>query len=89
MGLARVTVLKVRRTGGRETTRLVLLTTATRTRIISADFFHWLSKVVRVKRIENQKARSSVTLSGLLLIIPAASYSPTQLPAQYHRLQEA
>ena len=26
---------------------------------------------------------------GLSVIIPAASYSPTQLPAQYHRLQEA
>ena len=37
----------------------------------------------------NEKARSSFTLSGLPLIIPAASYSPTQLPAQYHRLQEA
>ena len=38
---------------------------------------------------QTKKARSSFTLSGLSLIIPAASYSPTQLPAQYHRLQEA
>ena len=38
--------------------------------------------------VVNEKARE-ISLAGFLLIIPAASYSPTQLPAQYHRLQEA
>ena len=49
----------------------------------------------------DKKARQTFRLTGFWFIeisnsrfeipeiIPAASYSPTQLPAQYHRLQEA
>ena len=37
----------------------------------------------------SKKARQTFRLTGFHLIIPAASYSPTQLPTQYHRLQEA
>jgi hypothetical protein len=42
------------------------------------------------KACQTKKARESLTLSRAFLeIIPAASYSPTPLPVQYHRLQEA
>ena len=36
-----------------------------------------------------RKPARHLSETGFRLIIPAASYSPTQLPAQYHRLQEA
>ena len=36
-----------------------------------------------------RKSPLKFTLSGLHLIIPATSYSPTQFPVQYHRLQQA
>jgi hypothetical protein len=38
---------------------------------------------------KQRKSPPNGVFGGLRLIIPAASYSPTQLPAQYHRLQEA
>jgi hypothetical protein len=38
---------------------------------------------------QTHESPPNVMFGGLCLIIPAASYSPTQLPAQYHRLQEA
>ena len=86
MSLARMTILKVRGARRGETARLVLLSTATGTRIVSAYLLH---RRIRCWEWTKNKARSSVTLSGLHQIIPAASYSPTQLPAQYHWLQEA
>jgi hypothetical protein len=36
-----------------------------------------------------KKARPKNIRAGLHLIIPATSYSPTQFPTQYHRLQQA
>src|ERR1044072_1101778 len=39
--------------------------------------------------VERQHKKAREISRGLSELIPAASYSPTQLPAQYHRLQEA
>ena len=35
------------------------------------------------------KSPPELDQAGFVKIIPATSYSPTQLPAQYHRLQQA
>jgi hypothetical protein len=48
-----------------------------------------LAFVSPVPRYRHRKARERFDFRGLLLIIPATSYSPTQLPGQYHRLEAA
>ncbi len=40
-------------------------------------------------RAHKGKSRFDLNQIGFFLLIPATTYSPTQLPAQYHRLKRA
>jgi hypothetical protein len=48
----------------------------------------WQSKSGDLRSLENKKAGLSAQ-TGLIKLIPAVTYVPTQLPVQYHRPGEA